>query len=252
MAKILLLGSSYSTGSYVLDNDGIEHWKSHVSYYDVLGEEHEVDVYCGPNFGYMNYVDILCNHIPVIPHYDLVIIQECLEPKIQFHTPNQVWFTRKRGSVTKNYLSHKSIIFSNAVDLSEIFPSEHGIAYNSDFIAWKDKIVKNGQQSMLSQSACLMLNTTLQMAGVPGYILCMGTEWNHGDKDQLSKWNIHNKYLEMPTFAQFGYDIFKKDPTYVNFRPCGKLMAHYTKAGNYEIGKVLLDEIRQILNKEEK
>jgi hypothetical protein len=252
MAKILLLGSSYSTGSYVLDNDGIEHWKSHVSYYDVLGEEHEVDVWCGANFGYMNYVDILSNRVGAIPPYDLVIIQECLEPKIQFHEPDQVWLSRKRGSVTKNYLSHKSIVFSNAVDLSEIMPSDHNIAYNSDFITWKDKIVQGGQSSMIPQSSCLMLNTTLQQAGVPGYILCMGTEWEHGDKDQLSKWNFHNKYLEMPTFAQFGYDIFKKDPTYVNFRPGGQKMAHYTKAGNYEIGQVLLNEIRQILDSKEK
>jgi hypothetical protein len=50
----------------------------------------------------------------------------------------------------------------------------------------------------------------------------------------------------MPTFAQFGFDIFKKDSTYVNFRTGMEHMAHFTKAGNYEIGKVLLDEIRNL------
>lgn len=249
MAKILLLGSSYSTGSYVLDSDGIEHWKSHVSYYDVLGDEHEVDVYCGPNFGYMNYVDIITNVIPDHKKYDLCIIQECLEPKLQFHS-DENWLTRKRGSVTKNYLSHKSIIFSNAVDLSETLPADHGINWTGSFIAWHHKIVDSANKMMLGRSSCLLANQLMKENGIPTYIMCMGTEDNPGDKSQLEQYNTYNKYLKMPTFAEFGFEIFNKDPTYVNFRPGMKHMAHFTKAGNYEIGKVLLDEIRSLNIKE--
>lgn len=243
--KILILGSSYSIGSFRTDENNYEHWHSHVCWYDLLAEEHDVTVYCGPNLGYMNYVDILMD-IEELYNYDLCIIQECYEPKLQFHNEH-TYLTHINGSLTKHQLSHRNIIFSGAV---ETVPKTVKRITGADISTpemqhYFSLLWDNESAYRIAQSSVLHIDKLLKDSNVKSYVFCLGENNKHDNKDLFSEFYSHAKYMRTMTMATAGFDVFKEDPEYVNMRDDGT-MAHFTELGNLTIAEMIREEVEEI------
>lgn len=236
--KILILGSSYTLGSYKFVN-GEEQWYSHVSWYDRLAEKHQLDVYCGKGLGYVAYVDILESLEP--NDYDCCIVQECHEPKFQF-TYNETYNKIEFQNITKYVLDENTIIFGKALDhrpaLREQIEHNYSVKFNNDMIEYLTKLGKTGSTMNVAKSSACMVNNILEDHNVPGYVICFQ------QKDQFRYQNKYNKYLNMPTFI----DIVDGNENYINVIENTKDQLHLTEIGNKMLADVVHDAFEEMIN----
>ena len=236
--KILILGSSYTLGSYKIVN-GEEQWYSHTSWYDRLADEHELDVYCGRGLGYISYVDVL--ESVKLNDYDCCIIQECHEPKFQF-TFDEKYNKHESTNIKKYVLDDDTIIFSRAINnrpgFQEQLERNYNIKFDNSVIDYLTKLGENTSILNVVKSSACMVNQLLRDHGIPGYIVCFQ------DKELFRFQNTHNRYLDMPTFR----DLLDDNKNYVNIIEDTKSQLHLTEDGNKMIADVVISAFKEIIN----
>ncbi len=217
--NVLILGCSFSYGSYYMDDSianarDAEQCTADVCWYDWLDPQHHYTVYTIPGGGWLNYMTILSEIN--LKQFDQCIIQETFETRMSlFH--QQEWNQVNR----KNYVS-----------------GEHNIEMNYGDFRLCDKV--DGKSAWMHEhivQACVTHgNHLLQQARVPSYRFSFqGGEWSHS-------WILP---LDIPPvadtlFFEEGLHNWSDQPgIYYEEFETPNWEGHLTLKGNKKLGKMI-------------
>ena len=220
MARVLILGCSYTNGSYSFHANGDEERCSNIAWHDTLPEE--ITLYTGRGIGYIQWVDIL--ETIDITQFDAVLLQESLEPKFQLlkdaHYITTTHATEFRPPLTRHELDKSSIVYSKGIKHRQILQQMLGIEDSPD-IDYIHSIGNNDSSLNIVKSCASYINAMLHEAGIPTYII---KSHEHVD---FSKQHTHCKFLDMEPF----FNIVGDDKSLVNTMSDGG-QGHFTEKGS--------------------
>ena len=229
MARVLILGCSYTNGSYSFHANGDEERCSNIAWHDTLPEE--ITLYTGRGIGYIQWVDIL--ETINITQFDAVLLQESLEPKFQLlkdaHYITTTHATEFRPPLTRKELQESSIIYSKGIKHRPQLQESLGLE-SSDALDYIHDIGKNDSVLNITKACVSHINNKLKAHDIPGYIIR-----THEYVDYSNE-HTHCEYLDLdPLFTIVG-----TDPTLVNVLHNGD-QGHFTTAGNNLLANKVAD-----------
>jgi len=220
LAKLLILGCSYTRGSYAFNSNGDEELVSNKAWLDNLPGE--IVYYTGWGIGYINWVDII--ESIELDTFDAVILQESVEPKFQL-TKDVKWNETRiasefRPPITRYELDIDSIVFSRGLKHRTHLQKQLHLQDMRHW-QWIDKIDNNDSVLNLTKACVSHVNNKLQQHNIPGYIIR-----THEYVDYANE-HTHCKYLDLdPLFTIVG-----NDKQLVNTVTDGG-QGHFTEKGN--------------------
>jgi hypothetical protein len=220
MSKVLVLGCSYSLGSFSFHPNGDEGTTGSATWLDQLPAD--ITHYCGWGVGYIQWVDIL--ESIELNKFDAVILQESIEPKFQL-TKDAQWVTTTQATefrppLTRIELEESSIIYSKGIKHRQVLQEMLGLEDSLD-LDYIHAIGKNDSVLNITKACVSHINNTLQKYNIPGYIIR-----THEYVDYSNE-HTHCKYLDLdPLFTIVG-----TDPNLVNILDNDN-QGHFTTAGN--------------------
>ncbi len=198
MAKLLILGCSYTRGGYAFNKYGDEELVSNNTWLDNLPGE--IVYYTGWGIGYINWLDII--ESINLDEFDAVILQESVEPKFQL-TNNAKWnktvtASEFRPPITRYELDIESIVFSRGLKHRTHLQKQLHLQDMRHWM-WIDKIDNNDSVLNITKACVSHLNNKLQQHNIPGYIIR-----THEYVDYSNE-HTHCKYLDLdPLFTIVG------------------------------------------------
>jgi hypothetical protein len=220
LARLLVLGCSYTRGSYSFHANGDEELTSKQIWLDSIPAE--ITLYCGFGVGYIQWVDVL--ESIELNEFDAVILQESVEPKFQLNKDAK-WTTTThatefRPPLTRHELHESSIIYSKGIKHRPQLQEALGLE-GSDALDYIHNIGKNDSVLNITKACASHINNKLKAHNIPGYIIR-----THEYVDYKNE-HTHCKYLDLdPLFTIVG-----TDPALVNTLD-NRDQGHFTIAGN--------------------
>jgi hypothetical protein len=229
LARVLILGCSYTRGSYTFHTNGDEELTSSETWLDNLPAD--ITHYCGFGVGYIQWVDIL--ESIELNEFDAVILQESVEPKFQL-TKDAQWVTTTQATefrppLIRKELQESSIIYSKGIKHRPQLQESLGLE-GSDALDYIHDIGKNDSVLNITKACVSHINNKLKAHDIPGYII-----QTHEYVDYSNE-HTHCEYLDLdPLFTIVG-----TDPTLVNVLHNGD-QGHFTTAGNNLLASKVAD-----------
>ena len=236
MAKLLILGCSYTRGSYSFHKNGDEELTSKETWADNIPAE--ITLYCGYGVGYIQWVDVL--ESIELNDFDAVILQESVEPKFQLNKDAK-WITTThatefRPPLTRHELHESSIIYSKGIKHRPQLQEALGLK-QSDALDYIHDIGNNDSVLNITKACASHINNKLKAHNIPGYIIRTHEYVNYTNE------HIHCKYLDLdPLFTIVG-----NDKKLVNTITDGG-QGHFTVEGN----KLLATHVADAWNRRDK
>ena len=224
MSKVLVLGCSYTRGSYSFHSNGDEELTGIRTWLDQLTMD--IDHYTGWGVGYIQWVDII--ESIELNNYSAVILQESVEPKFQL-TRDAEWVRTQSGNVTRYELEENDIIFSKGLAHRPILQKQLGID-DPGMINYLHALGKHDSVLNITKACASHINNKLAQHNLPGYIIR-----THEYVDYSNE-HTHCKYLDLdPLFTIVG-----DDSELVNILPDGG-QGHFTRVGNKLLAKLVAE-----------
>ena len=196
MSKLLILGCSYTLGSFSFNKNGDEECSSNETWIDNLPAD--IVHYTGWGLGYINWVDII--ESIELRDFDAVILQESIEPKFQL-THNIKWNKTIVGSefrppLTRYEFDMNSIVFSRGLKHRTHLKNQLNLQDMRHW-QWIDKIDNNDSVLNITKACASHVNNILHEYNIPGYIIRTHEHVNYT--------HTHCKYLDLdPLFTIVG------------------------------------------------
>lgn len=228
--KVLILGCSYTTGSYSFNNNKDEMLSSNDTWLDHL--PCEIVHYCGWGMGYIQWVDIL-EDIENLNEYDAVILAESIEPKFQL-TKDAKWAKSTHASefrqpLIRMELTEDSIVYSKGIKHRNGLQEQLGLVGSND-IDYIHSIGKNDSVLNIVKACVSHINNKLADHNIPGYIIK-----SHENVDFTNEHSHCTKLDVNPLFT-----IVDNDKELVNIHPDGG-QGHFTTKGNNLLARCVAD-----------
>lgn len=231
MDKVLVLGCSYTRGSYSFNHTNDEELTSSETWLDQL--DMDIDHYTGWGIGYINWLDII--ESIELDNYSAVILQESVEPKFQL-TKDVKWIKTVTDNVTRYEFDINSIVFSRGLKHRTQLQKQLFLQDMRHWM-WIDKIDNNDSVFNITKACVSHINNVLKNANIPGYII---RSHDHVDYTNL---HHHCKYLDLKPL----HTIVDGNPSLVNTNREGG-QGHFTVDGN----KLLATHVADAWNRRDK
>jgi hypothetical protein len=159
--KVLVLGCSYSLGSFSFHPNGDEGITGSATWLDQLPAD--ITHYCGWGVGYIQWVDIL--ETIDLTQFDAVLLQESVEPKFQL-TKDAQWITTTQATefrppLTRIELEESSIIYSKGIKHRQVLQEMLGLEDSLD-LDYIHAIGKNDSVLNITKACVSHINNMLQ------------------------------------------------------------------------------------------
>lgn len=240
--QVLILGCSYSLGSYTLDLDHIVNEscdKGHC-WYDYLPKEYDYTVYSFPGGGYLNYATLLDNDFD-FTKFDYCIIQETWEPRHTLCYPDQsTTLVSQRDNITQYCFDGDKKIFVTALNknpaMVKLIEKSQGIDISDpNLLEWLYKVgFENGHATTMVRSYIVLINRFLRESNIPTYAFSMSGR----------HFTIHDHVQYLDVSEKVRDRIWFKDE-YQNFSK--NFIGHFNHAGMTELGKIVSAEVAKVL-----
>jgi len=262
MKKCLILGCSFSAGSYYLDLSDFppEQPAPETGYYSFIDiPDIHYTIYSIDAGGYLNFASLLTDELGNInvKEYDFVLIQETFEPRIHIgkRQPisfDQAWRITKTENVQHNHhkpghqllnMGYRIINNKHVVDQIRIWKR-----YNVDWNKlpglqtwWHDICIAETKQTRWSyvKGAVTLINHILKENNVP----CFVFSFQEGTQRRMKEFHTWCKPLNIPPLDEVIY----KDEKWHNYVEEQKYLGHPTEEGCKHIGKLLTKALKDVL-----
>jgi len=235
--KLLVLGCSYSRGSYGFNNNDEEELTSTHSWIDALqNDATTITHYTGYGVGYLNWLQAIEDG-PLsteLDTYDACIIQESIEPKFLL-TQDSLWARTTLGNIVTHELTEDSVILSRGLQhrpaLQQQLHSNWNLDLTDNAVDYLHKLAATDMLPSLVKAACSHINNILQRNNIPTWVIK-----THSHVDYKYQ-HTHAQYLNMSAL----FDAVGKHKELVNILNNKGDQGHFTKAGQRLLGEHVLD-----------
>lgn len=210
MKKTLILGCSFSTGSFTNDDHLIENSPGWYNFVDALKDDHVTVLAC-PGMGFLTYAQILVLIQPEV--FDKIIIQGTQEPRPNVLNEKLFEFNKRR-----NFIDDK-----HTIDNIDIINCRH-IGINNERYASKEMVIN--VYTMISLWAFNFIESVCKDHNLEGYYLSIS------DDKTNSIYKQKPRYLKMLTT-----DLYQK----VNI----EYPKHQTLEQNKQMGSIINDHFKR-------
>jgi hypothetical protein len=264
MKKCLILGCSFSSGSYYLDfTDGFppEQPAPKTGYYSFIDiPDIHYTIYSIDAGGYLNFASLFADDTAQrinLKEYDFVIIQETFEPRIHISKKapisfDQAWRITKTENFQHNHhrpghqllnMGYRIIKDEHVVDQYKIW-KRYKLDWNNLSALktwWHDVCLSETKQTRWSyvKGAVTLINHILKENNTPCFIF----SFHEGTQQRMKEFHTWCKPLNIPSLDKVIY----KNENWHNYVEEQKYIGHPTEEGCKHIGKLLTKALQEVL-----
>lgn len=230
--KTLILGCSFTAGSYYVDEDSIERIDNTYGWYDELPKDSHYDVYSFPGGGLLNFSHLL--QTIDLSSYSHCIIQQTWEPRFALYNDTDFLPTVSRDNINvtikKEFNSKLFVTKLNEKPLvSSYIAKNNQTTFDKNAVEYLSKLGDNPYTlGSIPASACLV-NNLLQQHGIDSYT--------------FSLFPTYNVDRYMPYVKKLDFDIDAFGEIFVEHQNEIKdgVFGHFNRAGTQIFGQLVLD-----------
>jgi len=248
--KVLILGCSFSQGSYIVSNEslGADLLVSSYGWYDSLKclKDLEIDVFAFGGGGYTAFAETLAelHHKGTLKDYSTLIIQETTEPRFVLRKQDFSWCKSNETEERELLIQHKyafafppQSVFSNNFNTLNVICEQHysANAFPDDF---KFDILESSTYNNLVKFSLAYINQTIEQYNLKSFVFSLFDPIaNSENLPNATRLNLpSNLYHEIKNNSLKNLSS-ERVPSKFYFR-------HFSNIGNKKLGEIVNESLK--------